>query len=66
MNQLGAVVQNRIKNFLHVLSKYLYPSIYIVMHDFDVPTQTLQKKINTTGLLSNRLSNNQVLSNAQK
>ncbi len=66
MNYPGAAVENRINDALHALSKDLYPSIAEAAQDFDVPTRTLQRRINGIGLLSSRLPNNKALSDAQE
>lgn len=66
MNQQGAAVENRINDALHALSEDLYSSIAAAARDFDIPTRTLQRRINGIGPLSSRLPNNKVLSDAQE
>ncbi len=66
MNHTGAAVDNRINDALHALSEDLYPSITAAARDFDVPTRTLQRRINRMGPLSSRLPNNKALSDAQE
>lgn len=66
MNQSGAVVDNQISDALQVLSKDLYLSIYTMALNFDVPSQTFQKKITGVDPLLSRSPNNKALSNTQE
>ena len=66
MDQSNAAVEDRINDAIGALSEGLYTSIAAAARNFDVPTRTLQRRVNGVGPLSSRLPNNKALSDAQE
>lgn len=65
IDQSNAAIESRINDAIDALFEDLYPSIAAAAQDFNVPTRTLQRRIDEMSLLSGRSPNNQALSDAQ-
>lgn len=66
MNESSAAAERRINDAMEALSEGLYPSIAAAARDFDIPTRTLQRRMNGMGPLSSRPPTNKALSDAQE
>lgn len=58
MEQSNSAVEDQINDVISALSEGLYTLIAAESQNFDLPTQTFQKRIIKVGFLSNRLLNN--------
>ncbi len=61
MDQFNAAGESRIYDAIDVLSEGLYKLIAVAVQNFDVPTRTLQGKVNAMRLLLSRSPYNKVL-----
>ena len=66
MNQSNVGIESKINNVIDALLEDLYLIISKAAWDFDIPTQTLQKKINGMSFWSSGSPTNKTLSKAQE
>ena len=66
MDQSNAAIENRINDAIDTLSEDLYPTIAAAARNLNVPTRTLQRRINGMGSWSSRSLTNKALSEAQE
>lgn len=66
MDQSNAAIESRINDAIDALSKDLYLTIAAAVRNFDIPTRTLQRRINEMGPWSSRSATNKALSEAQE
>lgn len=66
MDQSNTAVESRINDAIDALSEDLYQTITAAARNFDLPTRTLQRRINGMGPWSSRSPINKALSKAQE